>query len=203
MNPEYKSFPNNFQRCVQFHGHLCPGLVYGYIVAEESVRLLNINRAGDEEIVAICENDSCAVDALQVILGTTAGKGNLIIRNFGKNAFTIFERKAKGAYRFSKKQKYIYKGDNWKEFEKLDTAVSNGTATKEEKKRQKYLKALDLLARDFYEVFETEKVVMPEPLFAELAQSLPCFECGELTMSTKMIKKNGDLFCITCYKKDE
>ena len=202
MDAVSKSFPEDFQECVQFHGHLCPGLVYGYLVANESLKLIGLSRAEDEEIVAICENDSCAVDALQVVLGTTAGKGNLIIRNYGKNAFIVFERKTKGAYRFSKKQQYEYKGDNRKEFQRLDSAVANGVSTDEEKKRQKYLKALDLLFRNFDEVFVTERVVMPEPSFAELAQSLACSECGELTMSSKMIKTAGDhLLCIPCYER--
>ena len=193
------SFSDKFQECTEFHGHLCPGLVYGYLVAEESVKLLNISRAGDEEIVAISENDSCAVDALQVLLGTTIGKGNLIIKNYGKNAFLVFDRKSKNAYRFSKKQQYEYKGENPEEFQKLDIAVANGTAANGEKERQKYLKALDLLSRDFNEVFETEKIAMPEPSLAELAPSLPCSVCGELTMSSKMIKTiDGRLLCIPC-----
>ena len=161
MDTIIKSFSDNFQKCIQFHGHLCPGLVYGYLVAEESIRLLDITRAGDEEIVAISENDSCAVDALQVLLGTTIGKGNLIIENYGKNAFIIFDRKSKSAYRFSKKQQYVYKGEKRDEFERLGSAVANGTATNEEKKQQKYLKALDLLSRDFNEIFETQKIAMP------------------------------------------
>jgi formylmethanofuran dehydrogenase subunit E len=201
MDVMLKNFPDDFQKCVQFHGHLCPGLVYGYLVAEESVKLLGIIRAGDEEIVAISENDSCAVDALQVVLGTTIGKGNLIIENYGKNAFLVFDRKTKLAYRFSKKQTYVYKGRNREEFEKLDSAVVNGSATKDEKKQQKYLKALDLLSRDFSEIFETKKATMPEPSFAELAPSLPCFVCGELTMSTKMKKTaDGSLLCIPCHE---
>lgn len=38
----------------------------------------------DEEMVAIVENDSCAVDAIQVLTGCTLGKGNLIFRDYGK-----------------------------------------------------------------------------------------------------------------------
>jgi formylmethanofuran dehydrogenase subunit E len=198
---ENNDFSKDFQKCIGFHGHLCPGLVYGYLVAVESVRLLEITRAEDEEIVVISENDSCAVDALQVVLGTTTGKGNLIIENYGKNAFTVFERRGKGSYRFSKKQQYVYKGDCREEFKKLDIAVTEGTASEEEKKRQKYLKALDLLSRSFNEIFETKKILMSEPLFAELAKSLKCSVCGELTMSTKMKKTvDGRLLCVPCYQ---
>jgi len=53
-------------------------------VAREALTLMNIRHSCDEEVVAVCENDSCAVDALQVLLGTAAGKGNLIIKTTGK-----------------------------------------------------------------------------------------------------------------------
>jgi len=95
-----QNIPSDLKRCVLFHGHLCPGLVYGYRVAKEAVKILRIGRSEDEEIVAICENDSCAVDAIQVLLGATAGKGNLLIKNYGKNAYIIFSRTKKRAYRF-------------------------------------------------------------------------------------------------------
>jgi len=84
-----RELPEDLEGCVLFHGHLCPGLVYGYLVAKEATRLLGLDRSRDEEVVAISENDTCAIDALQLLLGTTMGKGNLILRNFGKNVFTV------------------------------------------------------------------------------------------------------------------
>ena len=60
------ALPDDLRRCIEFHGHLCPGLVYGYLVAKEAVRLLAVGRSEDEEAVAFPENDSYAVDALQV-----------------------------------------------------------------------------------------------------------------------------------------
>ena len=65
-DPELMDFemPDDLKKCVEFHGHLCPGLVYGYRVAKAAMNLLEINRSRDEEVVAVSENDSCAVDAL-------------------------------------------------------------------------------------------------------------------------------------------
>jgi len=37
-------------------------------------------------------NDACGVDAVQVIFGCTFGKGNLIYRPRGKQAFSFFNR---------------------------------------------------------------------------------------------------------------
>ena len=30
--------PEDLKKCVAFHGHLCPGLVYGYLVAKEAIK---------------------------------------------------------------------------------------------------------------------------------------------------------------------
>ena len=108
--------PEDLKQCIAFHGHLCPGLVYGYRVAKAAVDLIQIKRSTDEEIVAICENDSCAVDGIQVILGTTMGKGNLILKDYGKNAYTVLSRSNKKAYRFSRKNFYQYTGKEKDEF---------------------------------------------------------------------------------------
>jgi formylmethanofuran dehydrogenase subunit E len=121
--------PEDLARCVAFHGHICPGLVYGYLIAKEAMKLMNLGRATDEEIVAICENDSCAVDAFQVLLGTTAGKGHLIIRDFGKNAYTILSRPGQKAYRFARKDRYEYQGAAEGAFDRLEAAIASGMAS--------------------------------------------------------------------------
>jgi formylmethanofuran dehydrogenase subunit E len=66
--------PDDFREAVRFHGHLCPGLAIGYVAAKVAVQLLGIGTSEDEEIVAVVENNSCAVDAVQVLLGCTFGK---------------------------------------------------------------------------------------------------------------------------------
>jgi formylmethanofuran dehydrogenase subunit E len=190
--------PEDLKRCVAFHGHLCPGLVYGYLVAKEAIRLLDLGRSQDEEVVAISENDTCAIDALQVLLGTTAGKGNLIIKNHGKNAFTVLNRADKRAFRFSRKVHYEYQGEQQGEFRELEGAVATGDATTEQKARQRFLKSLDLISKPFDAVFDTTGAELSEPPYAPLAPSEACAECGEMTMSTRMKEKDGRHLCIPC-----
>lgn len=201
-NKTSTGMPEDLRKCIAFHGHQCPGLVYGYLIAKQAINILDLKRSKDEEIVAVCENDSCAVDSLQVLLGTTAGKGNLIITNYGKNAYTIFNRSRKRAYRFSRKQHYIYKGKDKEEFARLDTAISAGSETTRERWRHKYLKAEDLLSRPFDEIFSTSEVEFSMPPYAPLARSEACNKCGEMTMSTKMVSTDdGKYICIPCSRK--
>jgi formylmethanofuran dehydrogenase subunit E len=197
-----RKMPDDLKKCEEFHGHICPGLIYGYRVAKEAIRLMNLRRAVDEEVVAICENDSCAVDALQVLLGTVAGKGNLIIKDFGKNAYTVLSRSKRQAYRFSRKTRYDYSGRDKDKFDRLESAVKNGTATDNERSDLKNLKIDDLLARPFEEIFTTTEVSFNEPIYAQLAPSEPCAVCGEMTMAVKMVRLgDGRQTCIPCSQK--
>ena len=191
--------PDDLQNCIEFHGHLCPGLVYGYLVAKEAIKLLHLERSTDEEIVAISENDSCAVDALQVILGTSIGKGNLILKEYGKNAYTILDRQNKRAYRFSRNRSYDYMGKSKEAFALLDAAISAGTATEKDKWQHKHFKSADLLSRPFHDFFTTKEIDFFMPPYAPLARSEACALCGEMTMSTKLAdSENGKRVCIPC-----
>ena len=192
--------PEDLKECIRFHGHLCPGIIYGYRVSKEAMRILELKRSGDEEVVAVCENDSCSVDAFQIVLGTTSGKGNLTIKNYGKNAYTVISRKQKKAYRFSRKSFYQYVGKEKEEFDVLEEAVASGTATKEQKKRQKFLKSMDLLAKPFIDIFETRETEFAMPEYAELASSKACEKCGEMTMATKLKNLNSKEFCVPCFE---
>ncbi len=191
--------PDDLKPCIEFHGHLCPGLVYGYLVAKAAINLLELRRSRDEEIVAVCENDSCAVDALQSMLGTSTGKGNLVLKDYGKNTYTILNRTSQKAYRFSRTKAYRYSGEPKKEFNRLDAAITTDTATEQERWRHKLLKAVDLLSKPFDDVFSTKEVEFVAPPFAPLARSQACAMCGEITMSTKMVAAdNGKRLCIPC-----
>lgn len=193
---------DDLEKCVEFHGHICPGLIYGYRVAKEAMELMDIARAVDEEVVAVCENDSCAVDAIQVMLGAAAGKGNLIIKDFGKNAYTVLSRPRRQAYRFSRKTSYEYGGKDKSDFDRLEKAVAAGSASDDDKRKLKSLKIDDLLTRPFGEIFTTTEVPFEEPLYAPLDKSEPCALCGEMTMAAKMVKQNdGRQVCIPCSQK--
>lgn len=86
----------HLDKAAAFHGHICPGMLIGFKAVEGAIAQLGLNDealpAVDEEIVAVVENDACGVDAVQVLLGCTYGKSNLIARIRGKMAFSFFSR---------------------------------------------------------------------------------------------------------------
>ena len=78
-----------WDKCVAFHGHACGGLTIGFKAALYAMELLNAGFSDDEQLVCISENDACGVDAIQVILGCSIGKGNLLFHMTGKQAFSF------------------------------------------------------------------------------------------------------------------
>ena len=191
--------PEDLAACVAFHGHLCPGLVYGYLVAKAAIEKMALNRSHDEEIVVIAENDSCAIDALQVLLGTTAGKGNLILKDYGKNAYTVFNRSTGHALRFARKKTYTYAGQAQETFMQLEEALASGKATDQQKWQHKQLKADDLLGQPIEAVFSITPEAFDPPPYAPLARSIACAVCGEMTMATKMVAATaGRHLCQPC-----
>lgn len=93
-----------WEEAKKFHGHECGGLAWGFKVAQFALEKLNYDRSSDEQLVAIVENDSCAVDAIQVVTGCTFGKGNLIFRDYGKHVYTFFNRNTGKGIRISRKK---------------------------------------------------------------------------------------------------
>ena len=82
-----------FKKCVDFHGHTCPGIAIGFRAAQILMGRLGVRKAPDEELVAVVETDACGSDAIQVMTGCTFGKGNFIFKNYGKHAFSLSDRK--------------------------------------------------------------------------------------------------------------
>ena len=82
-----------WQDCVAFHGHECGGLTIGYKASLYAIELLNLEFSADEQVVCIAENDACGVDGIQVMLGCSIGKGNLLFHMRGKSAYSFYNRK--------------------------------------------------------------------------------------------------------------
>jgi formylmethanofuran dehydrogenase subunit E len=77
MKSKGTSSGKDFRRCVEFHGHTCPGLAIGFQAARTLMEQLGVRKAPDEELVAIVETDACGADAIQVMTGCTFWEGEL------------------------------------------------------------------------------------------------------------------------------
>lgn len=187
-----------FEDCIRFHGHSCPGLASGYRAATAAMDALGVSRPEDEDLVAICETDACGVDAIQVIAGTTAGKGNLIIHDYGKHAFTFYNRKDGRAVRVTFCRNDTSESADMMELRKK---VFGGTATEKETEQFHTLMhkaTVDLLHAPAEKVLKIEKITMDAPKKARIFASITCECCGEPVADAKTRVVDGKRVCIPC-----
>jgi len=197
---EKKTDYASFDTAAEFHGHICPGLSSGYRVAIAAMNALGVSRPKDEELVAIAETNACGVDAIQVVTGCTAGKGNLIIHDYGKHVFSFYCRRSDRAVRVTTCLEDFMPRRS--EMDELRPKVFSGKATQEERDRfYAMMKETSeaILAAPQEKVVRIEEVSMKPPEKARIFQSIPCECCGEMVADAKMQDHNGKKICMPCF----
>ena len=194
--------PEKIEATIAFHGHSCPGLAIGIRAAELAQRELDNPR--DTEIVAVVETDMCGVDALQFLLGTTMGKGNLIHRDHGKMAFSFFRRATGKGFRALLNP--AARGGMDDEMAELMRVSGNGTATQAQKQRMAELRAglqQRFMTLPLEEMFEIKQMGQGAPRPPKILESLACDHCGEKTMESRTRRFAGQTLCIPCFQMVE
>ena len=164
----------NWNDCVAFHGHECGGLTIGYKASLYAAQLLKLEFSEDEQVVCISENDACGVDAIQVMLGCSIGKGNLLFHMRGKQAFSFYNRKTGEAVRLVLKPRPegMTKQESF--------AYYQGCSCEE--------------------MFDVKEATLELPEAARLFDSYVCDCCGETT-GANWIRLAGDKkLCLDCYQ---
>ena len=159
--------------CVAFHGHECGGLAIGYKAALYATQLLKLEFSDDEQVVCIAENDACGIDAIQVMLGCSIGKGNLLFHMRGKSAYSFYNRKTGVSVRLVLKPR--------------------PSMSKEESFA--YYQAC--APEDMFEVKQTT-IAVPEK--ARLFTSFVCDCCGEVTGANWIRLSGEEKLCLDCYR---
>jgi len=188
------------RRVVAFHGHICPGLAYGVRVARAALRELG-PRARDEEIVAIVENDSCAVDAIQVLTGCTFGKGNLVFRDYGKSVYTFLKRNTGQGLRISvdfDEDESPEEAEAWRRFREGDRSAEVLSAVAARKARR----TRRILGAPEEELMRLAYTDMEPPPRARIHPSVRCASCGEKVMEPRARLRDGAAYCPTCFSAE-
>ena len=186
-----------FADVVKFHGHACPGLAFGFRVSQTA--LAETSRSEDEELVAIVENNSCAVDAIQAMTGCTFGKGNLIFHDYGKQVYTFIRRDSGDAVRIAVIWPGLPEEDEkskklWKKFMAGDRSEEVMATVK----ARKAAKMKAILEADSSELFEVRHLQLEVPRPARIFPSLRCSVCNEKVMEPRAKIIDNRVFCIPC-----
>ena len=160
--------------CVAFHGHECGGLTIGYKASLYAIELLNLEFSDDEQVVCIAENDACGIDGIQVMLGCSVGKGNLLFHMRGKSAYSFYNRKSGKSVRLVLKPK--------PEGMTREQSFAYYQACKPE---------------EMFDVKETT-IRLPEP--ARIFDSYTCECCGETAGANWIRLSGGKRLCLDCYE---
>jgi formylmethanofuran dehydrogenase subunit E len=191
----------DFTKCVEFHGHICPGLAIGFQAARILMERLGIRKSPDEELLAIVETDACGADAIQVMTGCTFGKGNFIFKNYGKHAFSLIDRrKGKGVRvclrpdTFQADRKYLSISEKVQNDEPSPKEIEYFRQLQQERAQ----KILDVGAESLFKIEEISPDIPPR---ARIMESATCDVCGEPTKMDLLRKMNGKRMCIPCAKE--
>ena len=163
------------ENTIAFHGHSCPGLAIGIRAAEYARREFpDIDPAA---LVCVTETDMCGVDGIQFLTGCTFGKGNLIHRDYGKAAFSFFDRSSGKGIRLVFQAPQVSEGR-----EEIRKRIMDG---------------------DLEELFVRQVLQDGPPRSARVLDGLVCQECGERTMESRTRRFGGKTLCIPCFGKVE
>ena len=163
-----------WEDCVAFHGHACGGLTIGYKAALYAAKLLNLQFSDDEQVVCISENDACGVDGLQVMLGCSIGKGNLLFHLRGKQAFSFYNRKTGASVRLvlNPRPREMSREESFAYYQSCDPE----------------------------EMFKVKETTLTLPEKARLFDSYVCSCCGEVTGSNWIRLAGDKKLCLDCYE---
>ncbi|NOX34617.1 MAG: formylmethanofuran dehydrogenase [Deltaproteobacteria bacterium] len=165
------------EQTIDFHGHNCPGLTIGIRASELAIEKLDIRNV--KAPLCITETDMCGVDAIQFLTGCSFGKGNLIHKDYGKSAFTFYDRDAQKGFRAVFRNNFANRGQ-----------------TKDQRIKT-------LLKADLKDLFLVEDIDTPPARPARILKSIQCDTCGEKTMESRIRMFDGKNLCIPCFQNVE
>ena len=165
---------NKWEKCVEFHGHSCGGLSIGYRAALYAMELLGVEFSDNEQVVCISENDACGVDAIQLLMGCSIGKGNLLFHMTGKQAFSFYNRETGKSFRLVLRPKP--EGMSREESLRYYHESSNET------------------------LFDVKEAKIPLPTAAKIFDSYYCDCCGEKTGANWIRLAGEKKLCLDCYE---
>ena len=175
-----------WETCIAFHGHPCPVLATGYRASVEALRILHITDLHREKLACIAENQVCGVDAVQIMLNCTLAKGNIIIRNHGKQVYTVVRLSDGKAVRLSLRNELALPWpdpDVWPE----NAGWAELTDT-----------ILHAPAEQVFKITE-ESISLELPFVGHVFQYKTCSGCGELVSEYAAHIQNGKCYCMDCY----
>ncbi len=191
----------SLKRVVDFHGHLCPDLVLGCKLCEYARKLFAYGDEIGGGLSIIAENCTSALDAVQMMLGTTIGNQRMLIMDLGKHNYTILSKDSGAGFKLRlKKQQY---GDE-EIYHLLERKIATSQAILEDVVH--FQKLLDgrvehLLSLEPENIFAVSSVRNVQPPTEMPNVFITCCRCGEQVLKSRKIDYQGKTYCIPCFQQ--
>jgi len=171
-----KTFQQDLQDAIDYHGHLCSGQITGVRMARLALKTLGIDDPESfYDLIVYVECDRCLTDAIGTVTGCKLGRRNLKCMDYGKSAASFLNLKTGEAIRISRKRK---------------EPVPDGADL---------VKFFENIPDD--EMFYVKNVKIhykPEDLPGKPIYAMVCPECGENVIDGRQVMRDGVEVCKAC-----
>ncbi len=168
-----------FEQGAEFHGFLSPGFILGAIMVDLAKELLGPRNLMD----AVVETKACIPDAVQLMTDCTYGNGWMTVKDWGKLALALYDKKELDGIRVYVNLEEIKKYPLIEQWLMMVGAVDKEEVAKE-------------LMRAGRDIFSWQRVRVARHRKVKKAPVAVCNSCGESHPAA-----DGDL-CTRCRGKD-
>ncbi len=172
-----RSIEEDLEAALDFHGHLCHGMVMGVRMARYGCRELGIDDPlSYRDLVVYVEMDRCASDAVAVVTGAKLGRRRLKWVDYGKLAASFLDLATGKAVRVAPRAEVPHGGREddplvfWNDW--ADEQLFTSTPV-----------TID---------------IAPEDLPGRPIRTVVCDECGERVQDCREVECDGRLLCRSC-----
>lgn len=172
-----KSFNEDLQKAITYHGHLCSGQILGVRMSRLALQLMGIDEPEVfRDLVVYVECDRCLTDAIGTVTGCKLGKRNLKWLDYGKSAATFLNLQTGKALRISKKV-YVQPPKD------TDALLSFFES---------------LTDNDLFSVQNVRVRYRQEDLPGRPLDAMTCPQCHEEVIDGRQVVRNGVALCRAC-----
>jgi formylmethanofuran dehydrogenase subunit E len=174
-----RTFEEDLQRAVEFHGHLCGGQIIGTRISRYACKHFGIEDPDEyKDLIAFVEADRCLADAITVVAHCHLGRRRLKWYDYGKMCATFLDLATGEAIRLSTKN--VRPADG-----KDQIAFYNSLPDDE-----------------LIIVQQVEVNLQPSDLPGKPLQTVVCDSCGERAHDGRHVEKDGRSYCKPCSGED-
>jgi formylmethanofuran dehydrogenase subunit E len=172
-----RTFEEDLERAVAFHGHLCAGQILGTRMARIGLEHFGIEAGEDyRDLIVFVEADRCVADAMSSVAGCFIGRRRLKWHDFGKMAATFYDIPSGKAIRV--------------------VAVNESRPAPNETDITAFYQAIS--DADMFKIQEVKVAVSEYDLPGKPKRRVACEQCGESVMDGRDVVKDGRTLCKVC-----